>query len=153
MKKLKMKNSKIVQIAEGVWMRRCPECGKEKLYKGRCSHSNAALAERNGSVCNICKPHFGFGCGVKWTDARRKAFSQERSGKGNPAWGRKWSEERCIAYGLKMRGQKTQAKLNEEKVREIRKSNIPAKELAQQYGVSLNNIYGVRSGKYWSWVA
>lgn len=44
------------------------------------------------------------------------------------------------------------AKLNEEKVREIRASDLSHKELAIIYGVNRTTIRNVREYKYWKWV-
>ena len=44
------------------------------------------------------------------------------------------------------------AKLNEEKVREIRASDLSHKELAIIYGVNRTTIRNVREYKHWKWV-
>lgn len=45
------------------------------------------------------------------------------------------------------------SKLNEEIVRELRRSNMTHKELANYYGVSRTTIREVREYKYWRWVS
>lgn len=51
------------------------------------------------------------------------------------------------------RGERSgQAKLTEADVRAIRASSLLGRQLAHQYGISLGQIYKIRSGGYWSHV-
>ena len=44
------------------------------------------------------------------------------------------------------------AKLTDEDVRAIRASSLLGRQLAEQYGMSLGQIYKIKSGKYWAHV-
>ncbi len=56
-------------------------------------------------------------------------------------------------HGTFIRGEQSNfAKLTEDVVREIRKSDLPPKEIANLYGTTTNNIYLILSNQTWSHV-
>ena len=65
-----------------------------------------------------------------------------------------WYENVCGAWADEINGSK-QAKLNEDKIREIRddlKKNITQKEIAKKYNIDNSQISRINTGKTWNHV-